>query len=312
MEAVKEVKTSPDQFGIVKHIGNTPLVELKNVTKGLSQEVRIFAKLEYFNPGGSVKDRPAYRMIQKGEESGLLSHGKTILDATSGNTGIAIAMIGAIKGYDVELVMPENVSEERKVILKSYGAKCIYTDPLEGGDATILLSKEIYAQNPDKYFMPDQYNNPENWKAHYHTTAEEIIRDTNGQVTHFMAGVGTSGTLMGTSKRLKEFNPNIKTFAIQPAAPFHGLEGLKHMESSIKPGIYDLSYEKKAIYVDTDDSYELVMRLAKEEGLFVGLSSGAALAGTLQYAKNLTEGMLVTIFPDNGEKYFSSRLWHKE
>ncbi|MDH4128983.1 MAG: cysteine synthase family protein [Spirochaetota bacterium] len=301
------MKTSnPD---ILNHIGNTPLIEIKNIKNGICENVKIYAKLESFNPGGSVKDRPAFRMVQKGEESGKLIHGKTILDATSGNTGIALAMIGATKGYKVELVMPENVSDERKIILKAFGAKCIYSDPLDGSDGAILLTKEIYSQNPEKYFVPDQYNNPENWKAHYYGTAEEIIRDSKGLVTHFLAGVGTSGTLVGTSRRLKEFNPNIKTFGIQPSDPFHGLEGLKHIESSIVPGIYDFSFERDTIFVGTDESYAMVKRLALEEGLFVGLSSGAALTATLKYAKNLTEGNLVTIFPDNGEKYFSSRLW---
>ncbi len=300
---------SDHQPDILTKIGNTPLIELKNISKGLSQGVKVYAKMESFNPGGSVKDRPAFRMIQKGEESGQLTNDKTILDATSGNTGIALAMIGAAKGYNVELVMPDNVSHERKVILKAYGAKCIFSDPLDGSDGAILLSREVRKKDPDKYFVPDQYNNPENWRSHYYGTAEEIIRDTNGKVTHFLACVGTSGTLIGNSKRLKDFNPDIKTFGIQPSDPFHGLEGLKHIESSIVPGIYEMSFEKNTIFVGTDESYDMVRRLAREEGLFVGLSSGAAILGTLNYAKTLTEGVVVTIFPDNGEKYFSSKLW---
>ncbi|MDH5680593.1 MAG: cysteine synthase family protein [Spirochaetota bacterium] len=299
-------KSQPD---ILKQVGDTPLIEIKNVTRHLPDSIRVFAKLESFNPGGSVKDRPALRMIQVGEQSGELTQGKTILDATSGNTGIALAMIGAAKGYDVELVMPENVSSERKIMLKAYGAKVIYSDPLDGSDGAIILAKEIRAKNPEKYFVPDQYNNPENWRAHYFGTAEEIIRDTEGKVTDFLATVGTSGTLTGNSRRLKEFNPAINTFGIQPSDPFHGLEGLKHIESSIVPGIYDLSFEKSTIFVGTDESYDMVRQLARQEGLFLGLSSGAAMLGVLEYAKTITEGYIVTIFPDNGEKYFSSRLW---
>ncbi|HEO66173.1 MAG TPA: cysteine synthase family protein [Spirochaetes bacterium] len=302
-------KPKHQQPDILNHIGNTPLIELRNITKHLSPDVRIFAKMEAFNPGGSVKDRPAFRMIQKGEESGHLTPDKTIMDATSGNTGIALAMIGASKGYQVELVMPENISQERKIILKAYGAKCIYSDPLDGSDGAIILAKEIRKQDPEKYFVPDQYNNPENWKAHYYGTAEEIIRDTEGKITHFLACVGTSGTLVGNSLRLKDFNPAIKTFGIQPSEPFHGLEGLKHIESSIVPGIYDMAFEKDTIFVGTDESYDMIRRIAREEGLFVGLSSGGAMVGALKYAETLTEGIVVTIFPDNGEKYFSSRLW---
>lgn len=301
-----DLENQPD---ILKLVGNTPLIQLKNITKGLNPNVKVFAKLEYFNPGGSVKDRPALRMILKGEESGELTKDKIILDSTSGNTGIAIAMIGAAKGYKVRLVMPENVSEERKIILKGYGAECVYSDPLDGSDGAILMAREIRAEDPDKYFVPDQYNNPENWKSHYYGTAEEIIRQTDGKVGHFLACVGTSGTLVGNSRRLRDFNPNIICKGIQPGDPFHGLEGLKHIESSIVPGIYDMDFEKDAIFVATDPSYEMVRRLASEEGLFVGLSAGAALYGVMEYAKDLKEGIIVTIFPDNGEKYFSSKLY---
>ncbi len=309
MNTITLFKEKGSKIDILSNIGNTPLIEIKRITKDLNKNIRVLAKLEAFNPGGSVKDRPALRMIERGEETGSLNKTKTILDSTSGNTGIALAMIGAVKGYNVELVMPENVSEERKIMLNAYGAKSIYSDPLDGSDGAILLAKEIYKKNPDKYFIPDQYNNPENWKAHYYGTAQEIIRDTNGQITHFLACIGTSGTLVGTSKKLLEYNPNIITHGIQPAEAFHGLEGLKHIASSIVPGIYNLDFESRSIFVDTQKSYDMVRRLAKEEGLFVGLSSGAAMLGVMEYAKNISKGIIVTIFPDNGEKYFSHRLF---
>lgn len=312
------LSTVPKQSrGMLGEIGNTPLVELKSINPYRSKNIKIFAKLENFNPGGSVKDRPALRMIEQAEEEGSLTHNKIILDATSGNTGIAFAMIGAVKGYSVELVMPENVSEERKVLLKAYGAKRIDSSGLEGSDGAILLAQEIYQREKEKYFMPDQYNNPENWKSHYFHTAEEIIQQIQDQneepLTHFVAGIGTSGTLVGTSKKLKEWNPKIQCYGVQPAESFHGLEGLKHIESSIVPGIYDLSFQKDCFFVSTDESYKMLRTLAQTEGLFMGLSSGSALLACLQLAQKLDQknqqASIVTVFPDGGERYFSSNLY---
>ena len=292
---------------ILKQIGNTPLIRIKCLESSIPKDVEIYAKAEWFNPGGSVKDRAALRMIEDGERSGKLTKDKIILDSTSGNTGIAYAMIGAVKGYKVELVMPENVTEERKKIVTAYGSKIIFSDPLEGSDGAQLLAQEIYRKNPDKYFMPSQYTNPSNPLAHYYTTAPEIIAQTNGRVTHFVAGIGTSGTLMGTGRGLKEFNKDIKIYAVEPDSPLHGLEGLKHMKSSIVPTIYDENFPDGKIYVNTDDAYKIVRRLALEQGLLVGHSSGAALKGAIEVAKRINSGVIVTIFPDGGDRYLSSR-----
>lgn len=294
-------------------IGNTPLLRLTKVEELLGKKgLEIYAKAEWFNPGGSVKDRPALWMILDGERKGLLTPNKTILDSTSGNTGIAYALIGAVKGYKVKLVVPANASEERKRILDAYGAEVIYSDPLRGSDGAIELAHRIYDENPDAYFMPDQYNNPANPQAHYETTGVEVWKQTNGCITHFVAGIGTSGTLMGTGKRLKEFNSDIKIIAVEPDSGFHGIEGLKHMETAIKPGIYDPNFHDEKISVRTEDAYEAVRWLARECGLLVGPSSGAALVGVIETAKRLKEGVIVTVFPDSGDRYLSYRLWESK
>lgn len=290
-------------------IGDTPLLEIRKLSEGLPASVRIFAKLEGFNPGGSVKDRAALRMVQEGIRTGKLSPDKTILDSTSGNTGIALAMIGRVLGYPVELVIPENVSRERKQIIYAYGAKIIYSDPLEGSDGAIRLCRKILQENPSRYFKPDQYFNPMNSQAHYETTGPEIYRQTQHEVTHFVAGIGTSGTLMGTGRYLKERNPSIKIIGVEPDDALHGLEGLKHMASSIVPGIYHEEELDEKISVSTEDAYAMVYRLSQEEGILVGQSSGAAMFATLKLARKLRKATLVTVFPDFGDKYLSTNLW---
>ena len=291
-------------------IGDTPLVEIHKITEGIvPSRVRIFAKLEGFNPGGSVKDRPALRMVQEGIRTGKLRPGKTILDSTSGNTGIALALIGRILGYPVELIVPANVSVERKKIIYAYGAKVTYSDPLEGSDGAIRLCRQILDENPDKYFKPDQYFNPMNPQAHYDTTGPEIYRQTNQTITHFVAGIGTGGTVMGTGRYLKEMNPAIQVIAVELDDALHGLEGLKHMASSIVPGIYHEEELDEKISVATDDAYAMVYRLSQEEGILVGQSSGAALFAALKIARKLRSGTIVTLFPDFGDKYLTTNLW---
>ena len=290
-------------------IGNTPLVEIRNVRDGVAPGVRIFGKLEGFNLGGSVKDRPAKKMIEDGLARGLLVPGRTILDSTSGNTGIALAMVGAALGYPVELVMPSNVSSERKKVVAAFGAKVIYSDPLEGSDGAIRLCRKILADNPDRYFKPDQYNNPANPLAHYETTGPEIWSQTEGRVTHFIASIGTSGTIMGTGRFLKETNPAIQIVAAEPEDAFHGLEGLKHMASSIVPGIYKEPELDLKLGIGTEEAYNMVYRLGREEGLLLGQSSGAAHVAALKVALTLTEGTVVEIFPDFGGRYLSTNLW---
>ncbi len=291
---------------VTEMVGRTPLVQIHS--HGVSG-VDIFAKLESFNPGGSVKDRPAARMIQEGLKNGQLTRDKAILDATSGNTGIAYAMIGAALGYKVVLAVPANVSEERKRILKSFNAEVHYSSEMDGSDGAIILAREMYMENPDRYFIPDQYNNPENPKSHMLSTAEEIMEQLGDRITHFAAGIGTSGTLMGTGKRIKEIKSSVQIVALEPSQPFHGLEGLKHMASSIVPGIYDKHGYDQHIDIDTDESYEWVKTLARKEGILVGLSSGGAMAGCVQLAKEIEKGCIVTIFPDSGDKYLSTRVW---
>ncbi len=293
---------------ILDTIGGTPLLRIKKLTEHLSSGVSIYAKLERFNPGGSVKDRPAYQMIKDAEDSGVLTKDKIMLDATSGNTGIAYAMIAAVKGYKVKIVIPKNASIERKKIIAGFGAEIIYSSEFEGSDGAINLAKEIFNENPDRYFSPDQYNNPSNWKAHYLTTGPEIIEQTKGKVTHFVASVGTSGTVMGTGRALKEFNPEIQVIAVQPDDAMHGIEGLKHMENSIVPGIYDQSFPDQTIFVNTDEAYDTVKKLTTIEGLAVGHSSGAAMAKALETAENIKEGMIVVIFPDGGDRYLSHEI----
>src|SRR5438105_14392781 len=288
---------------VLDMIGRTPLVRLHQFERE-TPGVELYAKAEWQNPGGSVKDRAAARMILDGEASGKLTPGKTILDATSGNTGIAYAMVGAARGYQVKLCVPGNASPERKLTLRALGAELILTNPLEGGtDGAIREARRLYADDPDKYFYPDQYNNDANWRAHYDTTGPEIIEQTNGRLTHFVAGLGTSGTFVGTGRRLREFNSAIRLISFQPDASFHGLEGLKHMESAIVPGIYDATLADEDLRVDSERAYEMVRRLAREEGLLAGISSGAALAVMLQVAQSLDRGVMVTVFPDGAAKY---------
>ncbi|WP_448583420.1 cysteine synthase B [Thermocrinis sp.] len=292
---------------ILNLVGNTPLVRIRKVIpKEVSPKVEIYAKLESFNPGGSVKDRPALSMFLDAINRGLIKEDKVVIDATSGNTGIALAMVGSALGFPVELAMPANVSEERKRIIKAYGAKVYLTDPLEGTDGAILFVRELVSKNPDKYVYLDQYNNPANWKAHFYSTGIEIWHQTGGRITHLVAGIGTGGTIMGTGRRLKVFNPDIQIVGVQPAYPFHGIEGLKHIESSIKPGIFDESFLDRTIFVETEPAYEMTKRLALEEAIFVGQSSGAALFAAIQLAKELEEGVIVVVFPDGGSKYLTT------
>jgi S-sulfo-L-cysteine synthase (O-acetyl-L-serine-dependent) len=294
---------------VLELIGNTPLLEINRITEGIPAGVKIYAKLEGLNPGGSVKDRPALRMVQEGLKNKKLRPGKTILDSTSGNTGIALALIGSVLGYPVELVMPGNVSAERKQIIHAYGAKVTYSDPMEGSDGAIRLCRKILEENPEKYFKPDQYFNPMNPEAHYENTGPEIYRQTNGTVTHFVAGIGTGGTVMGTGRYLKEVNPNIQVIAVEPDDALHGLEGLKHMASSIVPGIYHEQELDDKIPVSTEDAYSMVYRLSQEEGVLVGQSSGAAMFAAIKIARKLRAGTIVTIFPDFGDKYLTTNLW---
>jgi cysteine synthase B len=291
---------------IVDLVGNTPLIRLRRIERDLPG-VELYAKAEWQNPGGSVKDRPALRMIQEGIAAGLLTPGKTILDATSGNTGIAYAMMGAAMDYKVTLCVPENVTPERKRILRAYGAELIFTNPLEGSDGAIRTAQKLNGEAPSKYFYADQYNNEFNWRAHYDTTAPEIIRQTGSRLTHFVAGLGTSGTFVGTGRRLREYDRQIVLASVQPDSPLHGLEGLKHMESAIVPGIYDSALADEDVRVGTEEAYEMTRRLAQEEGLLVGISSGANLAGALKIARK--GAVMVVVFCDGGERYLSERFW---
>jgi cysteine synthase B len=305
--------SSADRLGssVLDLIGRTPLVRLRRFERE-TPGVEIWAKAEWQNPGGSVKDRAAARMILEGEESGALTPDRVILDATSGNTGIAYAMVGAARGYRVKLCLPDNASPERKLILRAFGAELVLTDPLEGTDGAIREARRLKATDPDRYFYPDQYSNDANWRAHYDTTGPEIIEQTSGRLTHFVAGLGTSGTFIGTGRRLRKFNPTIKLISFQPSGPFHGLEGLKHMESAIVPGIYDPSVADEDLRVESERAYEMVRRLAREEGLLAGISSGAALAATLEVARRLDRGMVVTVFPDGAEKYLTEKFWQAD
>jgi cysteine synthase B len=299
----------PAVRSVIDLIGNTPMVELRAVRDGVPEAVRLYAKLEGFNPGGSVKDRPAKRMIEQGIADGKLVAGKTILDSTSGNTGIGLAMVGAALGYPVKLVMPENVSVERKKVIGAYGAEIVYSDPMEGSDGAIRLCRKILADDPERYFKPDQYNNPANPLAHYEGTGPEIWAQTEGRITHFVAAIGTSGTIMGTGRYLKERSRAIQVVAAEPEDAFHGLEGLKHMASSIVPGIYHENELDQKLGIGTDDAYNMVYRLGREEGLIVGQSCGAAYVAALQVARTLTQGTIVVIFPDFGDRYLSTNLW---
>ena len=290
-------------------IGNTPLISFGDIYDDISPGVEMYAKAEWFNPGGSVKDRPALQMIKDGIASGELTKDKIIMDSSSGNTAIAYAMIGATLGYRVELVTPENINFERKKVLEAYGANVINSDPLEGSDGAILLARKLKKENPDKYFMPDQYNNPSNPKAHYETTAPEIWEQTGGKITHFIAGMGTSGTVMGTGARLKELNSKIQVIAMQPEESLHGLEGLKHMPSSIKPGIYKEAFPDITMGIGTEESYDMMKYVMDKKGLFVGHSGGAAIQAVYEVAKDLDHGVIVTVLPDSGFRYLSEGIW---
>jgi cysteine synthase B len=296
--------------GLPSHVGNTPLLPLRRLSLGLAPRVKVFFKAEWFNPGGSVKDRPALNIIQNALINGDLRNGKRLLDSTSGNMGISYATFGAALGIPVTFAIPASASVERLTLLRALGAEVILTDPLEGSDGAILVARQLAAEKPDLYWYANQYNNAANWQAHYLSTGPEILAQTNGLVTHFIAGLGTSGTLMGTGKYLREQLPNVKIISMQPDAPFHGLEGLKHMPSAIKPGIYDESLAGANLEVRTEAAHEMTLRLAREEGLFVGISSGAAAVAALQVASQLDEGVVVTVFPDAGYKYLSDKsLW---
>ena len=303
----------------LERVGNTPLVRLTRITRSLPR-VQILGKGEWANPGGSVKDRPALNIVREAERNGQLGTGRTLLDATSGNTGIAYAMIGAARGFPVKLCMPSNVSLERKRILKAYGAEIVWTDPNDGSDGAIRQARELAASEPDKYFYADQYSNDANWRAHYHTTANEIWSQTEGRVTHFVATMGTSGTFVGCTRRLRELNPKIKCISLQPDSPFHGLEGLKHMATAIVPKIYDPSLADEDHGISTEASYAMLKRLAREEGLLVGISSGTAVDGALELAQRLEnsgwiaengEAVIVTILCDSADRYVSERLWEE-
>jgi cysteine synthase B len=299
---------------LLDRIGNTPLLRLERSGRDFPH-VEFYAKAEWFNPGGSVKDRPALNIILEGERSGRLTPGKIILDATSGNTGIAYAMIGAARGYRVRLCLPANASMERKRTLRAYGAELLLTDPTEGSDGAIRKARELNAREPDLYFYADQYNNPANWQAHYHGTAVEIWEQTAGRLTHFVAGLGTSGTFVGTVRRLKEFNPQIRCISLQPDSSFHGLEGWKHMETAIVPGIYDPSLADENLFVHTEDAYRMTKRLAREEGLLASPSAGGALRGAFAVAQKIPRSesaVIVVIFPDGGDRYLSERFWDEE
>lgn len=300
---------------LTDRVGNTPLIRLRSLEHGPG--VEIYGKAEWANPGGSVKDRAALAMIEDGERTGKLTPEKIILDATSGNTGIAYAMIGASRGYRVMLCIPSSASEERKKILRAYGVELIFTDPGDGSDGAIREVRRRYAEDPERFFYPDQYNNPENWRAHYRTTAPEIWRQTSGRVTHFIAGLGTSGTFVGTGRRLRELNPDIALISVQPDSPFHGLEGLKHMETAIVPGIYDDTIATQPTTVETEAAHAMVRRIAREEGVLLGVSGGAALVAaeriTIEGNREQGDGnrVIVAVLPDSGERYLSDRFWNE-
>jgi S-sulfo-L-cysteine synthase (O-acetyl-L-serine-dependent) len=296
-----------EAFTLVSLIGNTPLLRLH--APDLDPRVEVYAKAEWANPGGSVKDRPALRMILEGERAGALTAERILIDATSGNTGIAYAMIGAARGYRVRLCLPKNASEERKRILRAYGADLVLTDPLAGSDGAILEVRRIVAEAPDCYFYPDQYNNPANWQAHYETTGAEILAQTGGRVTHFVAGLGTSGTFVGAGRRLKDAKPDVRLISMQPDSPYHGLEGMKHMESAIVPGIYDASLADEQVEVETEAAHAMARRLAREQGWFVGVSAAANVVAALDLARRIERGVIVTILCDGGARYLSDPFW---
>jgi cysteine synthase B len=296
------------QDSITKLVGNTPLLRIR-LFEDRYPDLEVYAKAEWFNPGGSVKDRAALAMIEDGEERGALTKDRIIVDSTSGNTGIAYALIGAAKGYRVQLVMPANVSAERKQLIAAFGAEAIYSDGLEGSDGAIRLVRELVAEHPQRYFYPDQYNNPANPRAHYLGTGREILEQTGGRVTHFVAGLGTTGTFTGTARRLKEHDGSIRTIAVQPDDAFHGLEGLKHLPTAIVPGIWDERVANEVWGAPTEPAYDLARTLARREGLLVGHSSGAALWAIERLAAEVERGVVVTVFPDSGDRYLSTGLY---
>lgn len=296
---------APDVLSLV---GNTPLVRLQTLTRDYP-EVELYAKAEWANPGGSVKDRAALSIILEAERTGKLTRDKILLDSTSGNTGIAYAMICAARGYRLKLCVPGNVSLERKRIFKAYGADVLYTDPLQGSDGAIRRARELYQENPDPYFYADQYNNPANWQAHYETTGREIFEQTGGRITHFIAGLGTSGTFTGSTRRLRELKPGVKCISVQPDSSFHGLEGLKHMPSAIVPGIYDPTLADENLEIGTEETHVMARRIAREEGLLVGISSAAAVVAALRVAQQVRRGVIVVVFPDGGDRYLSEDFW---
>lgn len=297
---------------LLQAVGNTPLLPLDRIAaaEGIPPQVRIFGKAEWFNPGGSVKDRPARQILSDALEQGHLA-GKRLLDSTSGNMGIAYATFGAALGIGVTLAVPANASPERLKILRALGAELVLTDPLEGSDGAILRAREMAAADPDSYFYANQYNNDSNWQAHYLTTGPELLQQTGSEITHFVAGLGTSGTLTGVGRYFREYLPEVKLAAVQPDGPFHGLEGLKHMQSAIRPGIYDPDITDINLPVRTERAYEMTRRLARDEGLFVGISAGAALVGALDLARELEHGVIVALFPDAGYKYLSDAFWEE-
>ena len=309
--ALPETGPRRAQDSLLEQIGNTPLLRLANIGREFPN-IEFHAKAEWFNPGGSIKDRPAMSMIEAGLASGLLEQGKTITDATSGNTGIAYAMIGAALGYAVKLCLPKNASLERKRILRAYGAELVLTPGDLGTDGAIQRVREIVRSEPDAYYYPDQYSNPANWQAHYRGTAREIWAQTGGRITHFVAGLGTSGTFVGTTRRLRELKPSVRCISLQPDASFHGLEGWKHMPSAMRPAIYDETLADENVEVETEEAYRMVKRLAREEGMLVSPSSAAALVGCLKVAKRIPAGeqaVTVTVFADSAAKYLSERFW---
>jgi S-sulfo-L-cysteine synthase (O-acetyl-L-serine-dependent) len=300
----------PPVGGLEMAVGNTPLLPLRRITEGIPAEVGLFAKAEWFNPGGSIKDRPALNIIRNALAEGSLSKDKRLLDSTSGNMGIAYATFGSVIGIPVTLAVPANASPERLSILRALGAELILTDPLEGTDGALQVARRLAAEYPELYFYANQYDNPANWQAHYLTTGPEIVQQTHGCLTHFVAGLGTSGTLTGTGRYLRQYNVDIQLVAVQPASPLHGLEGLKHMPTAIQPGIYDPRFQDRTEIVPTEEAYEMVRRLARLEGLFVGISAGAAAVAALRIARELKSGNIVTVFPDAGYKYLSEKeLW---
>jgi len=307
-------RTPPVAGNLLEAIGNTPLFRLDRLTEGLSG-IEIYAKAEYFNPGGSVKDRPALNMINTGEQDGRLTPDKVILDSTSGNTGIAYAMVAASRGYRVKLCLPANASPERKSILAAYGAELILTDAGEGSDGAIRRCQAIYAEDPERYFYPDQYSNPANWQAHFNTTGVEILEQTNGRITHFLAALGTSGTFMGTARRLRQDGTGVVCISAQPASGFHGLEGLKHMPTAIVPKIYDPNLADENMWIETEDAYKMVRRLAREEGLLVGISAGANVHASLELGRRLAregrQAVIVTVLCDGASKYMSEPFWNE-